>query len=245
MVLAVVVVSACAVWGGIALASSSSGTSPAARIKHGIQPRFGLRHHHHHPASGRDRTRSGRHTVSPALRNHFAIFAGRTRSQHLHAAAYVSTPPGVQSILESLGSPDDPSNEAQQLDTSQSDAVTGGAETVWVVPGGAGACVVSATAPPTQGPVAGDWGPFADCAHNAHIVSTGLYTVGTEDGDAGDLLVGLVPNGYPQVVVGLPDGSRETFEVTDNTISVNVPGFPTQIELETSTGATVSAMPIG
>jgi hypothetical protein len=186
------------------------------------------------------------HGISAQLVRHFHLFAdlGRRREHTPRELAARAAPNkarrAVQSMLASLASADDPSNERQHLDVGATQVVAESAGTVWAIPGADGMCVATATPTATSGPLAGQAIPYAVCGSASAADSAGMIGVGL-DPDRSHLMYGVVPNGVVRVDV-LVDGSTESFAVTDNAVTGVLPQLPTQVRLVWSDGTQTVAL---
>jgi hypothetical protein len=179
--------------------------------------------------------------ISPALRRHFRVFRDRRNHAFAHAADTGALPSGVQAQLSNFASPDDPSAQQFQLDTAGTQQVAGeSGDTVWVVPGGRGACVITSTPPMVllHNRPATD----SDCASTSQALAAGIIAVGLgSDGSSEHthIVYGLVPDGNKSVVAEGPSGQTATIPVVDDTVADTLDFAPTSITVLSANGTVV------
>ncbi len=165
-------------------------------------------------------------TVSRTLEARYRLFdhGMSVRASHISS----SGEPGLQQLLSELGSSSDPSaalgllpNQVQTLQFPAGDASsTSPAFTEYVVPGAAGACIITeiagrTTSSPSDGAFTLPAGPVTECGSTAVIGTTGLYQ-SEQEPNGQWVLFGFVPNGNTSVSAVDQAGQTVTGAVQDN-----------------------------
>jgi hypothetical protein len=168
--------------------------------------------------------RAGGSSISEVLRAHFALL------REVRQASIAQLPDGV---LEGSGV------DMFQVDRSQAQVVHTVSGPVWVVPGAAGACVVTVTAPAAAGPLAGQTIPYASCEVTATIERQGLLALGSQP-DGTNVVFGIVPDGNADTSVTLASGQQSTVPVFDNVMRTVVADGPIAVAFNNASGVATS-----
>lgn len=194
------------------------------------------------PASASHASKRSTHRISQELLRVLPVL--RSHRHSAHAAATIESR-AVSMLMTNMRTSVDPGVAAQGLDTSAAVEVdpASAASPVWIVPGSAGACVLTqhpegGKSPAVQNRIAAGGG----CSDTATIQDQGSIGVAFEPGGK-HLVYGAVPAGNSSVTITLPSGATTVAPVTDNTVSVVVPAFPTAISFKSSAGTPVVLNP--
>jgi hypothetical protein len=172
-----------------------------------------------------------RSRVAPRLRQHFRVFRAQTRLVRTPDDA--ALPAGVDRSLALFASGEGPFAQFG-LDTTQTIQIGGEAEdTVWVVPGQRGACVITSTLsdPAVTSTPATD----TDCTSTSQALATGIVAV-ARGANGTHILYGLVPNGNSTIEADAPSGASTLVPVIDNTVAETLNFMPTSIRLRNGSG---------
>ncbi|MGH2884684.1 MAG: hypothetical protein ACRDPA_18615 [Solirubrobacteraceae bacterium] len=173
---------------------------------------------------------SARNHVALSLEHHFAIF-DRHRDRTRLAAADPMIPARFQASLAT-------NQPSLGLDLPDAVHVSVGGSGFWVVPGSAGACLVTATSPlfagcgELSGPDSPDAGGFAlvsGMRNDGAVSPAGPFTVS-----------GLAPNGNRTVTVITGNGQSTPTAVTDNVYMITLNALPLRLRVRDGTGRLVT-----
>ncbi len=181
------------------------------------------------------------HRVSPALLRHFAllrrtgIHQGRSVQGRATSVAPASMPPAVQNMLDNMTS----NNQELLLNVAETQQVSvGPSATAWVVPGSAGACIMTTTTVAPQLASHGAHALVATCNSTSRILAHGLLAQ-VDQPDGTTKLYGLVPDGNATVTVTDPAGATATAPTVSNVLLRTSQGLQS-ISFRDGSGATVT-----
>jgi len=179
------------------------------------------RRSHHGPWTYLHLSQWPRPGISRKLRAHFELFrAARTTGASVTA---VPEPAGILKRWEAV----------YQLNFSQTQVVTNGVAQLWIIPGAAGACVVTN---PAGGPIV-----YYDCNFTRGIMSNGLVMDGLDPDGTDDTVSGLVPNGNASIDITSTTGAVQRAPVVDNVVTATVPAdTSTTLAFRNANGGAVS-----
>lgn len=182
---------AVAVAGGLAIAAGTGKTSAAALS--------------HHRAARLRAPRSGVQ-VSRKLISHFAVLRRARVADVSNLSADTVADPSVVARL--------------QLNLTDTQLVKTGSGPVWIVPGAAGACVLSGQTEATSAPQPGQ--NYTNCDTTDSILQDGLVARAHEDGGP-TILFGVVPDGNTNVTITSGSAPQHQVPVVNNVVRAMIP----------------------
>jgi hypothetical protein len=166
-----------------------------------------------HSLSARSRgITARRYRINPKLAEHFAVFRQARVADVSDPSADTVANPNQATLL--------------QLDLSATQLVQAGSGPVWIVPGAAGACVMSGQATATIAPQPGE--NYTNCNTMDGILQNGLVARASQAGGP-SIVFGLVPNGNTSVTLTYATGAQEQVPVVNNVVRAVVPAGPANL----------------
>lgn len=196
-----------------AIVVASSGSA------HAQQPRPGMTQAH-------PRLSTPHYRTSPQLLSHFKVL--RRETQFKGKAARVASATASNALLFN------PTVTAlYQLNLSGTELIQTSSGPVWIVPGAAGACILTGQTSATPLPVPGE--NFVGCDSTATMLADGLTIEGGKTG--AEIVVGLVPDGTTSVTLAPQQGNAQTVSVTNGIFRAPAPQQAFSVEPTGPSGA--------
>jgi hypothetical protein len=197
-----------------AMVVASSGSA------HAQQPRPGM-------TRAQPRLSTPNYRTSPRLLNHFQVLRRETQFKKGKAARIASASASDALLFN-------PTVTAlYQLDLSATELIQTSSGPVWIVPGGAGACILTGQATATPQPVPGE--NFVGCNSTATMLAHGLVIEGGKSG--AQVVVGLVPDGTTSVTLTPQQGNAQTVSVANGIFRAPAPQQAFSVEPTGPSGA--------